>query len=372
MPNPANQGCGTCHTAAPANYTTLAANAVLHTGIATGCATCHAAPNATPPVYYQNFTPKSAKLTPVHIPSGATACQSCHAISFTSFSGTSMSSAKHTLMFATIAKTCDQCHERGLSFFGVNNLTVRPNGHHTGQDCNGCHSTNNWGGNTAKRTVAAATKTTTARVSTVVSAPTLRKFGGSSSEPGVVVSMGRGAGALGGAGAVGGVGSTARVSHAGVVSNCFSCHNGVLASGKPAAHIASNNTCENCHTTFAWLPARFDHRGVTATCKSCHNGVSALGKPSRHVQTTQDCSACHGTIAWQAVVFSHIGINATCQSCHNGITATGKQVQHPRTTLDCGSCHNTFNWTTTAPKAPLRPLIPLIPRPRGPTNGPSK
>ena len=270
MPNPANQGCGTCHIAAPANYTTLASNAVLHTGISSGCATCHAAPNATPPVFYLNFTPKSAKLTPVHIPSGATACQNCHALSFTSFSGTTMSSAKHTAMLAATGGTCDQCHERGLSFYGVNNLTVRPNGHHTGKDCNGCHSTNNWGGGTAKRTVAAAAKTTTATIATVVGAPTTpRKFGGGSIEPGTTVAMGRGAGMLGG------VGGTGRVSHVGVVSNCFSCHNGVLASGKGAAHIASNNTCENCHTTFAWMPARFDHRGVTATCKLPQRRVGA-------------------------------------------------------------------------------------------------
>ena len=38
MPNPGNQACATCHTAAPSNYATLAANPVLHTGITSGCA----------------------------------------------------------------------------------------------------------------------------------------------------------------------------------------------------------------------------------------------------------------------------------------------------------------------------------------------
>ncbi len=375
MPNPGNQGCATCHTAAPTNYTTMAANAVLHTGITSGCLTCH---GTTQLSFYNNNDPPKPMVAN-HIPSKTTPCESCHAVTFTSFSGTTMSNAKHTLLLADTGGTCDQCHESGLSFFGVNNLTVRPNGHHTGKDCNGCHSPNNWGGNTAKRTVAAASKTPTATVATVVRAPaTIRGagIGGAGSIPGA-----RGAGtlaAVGGAGTLGigsagMVSSGTQVSHVGVVSNCFSCHNGVLATGKTATHITTNNTCENCHTTFAWLPARFDHRGLTATCQSCHNGVSALGKPTRHVQTTQDCSACHGTIAWAAVMFSHIGLTATCQSCHNGITATGKQVQHPQTTLDCGTCHNTFNWTSiAAPKAPLRPLIPLIPRPRGPTSGPSK
>jgi hypothetical protein len=127
--------------------------------------------------------------------------------------------------------------------------------------------------------------------------------------------------------------------------------------------------CQNCHTTIAWLPARFDHQGVMARCASCHNGVVALGKPTLHVQTNQDCSTCHGTITWTAVVFNHVGISAVCQSCHNGITATGKQVQHARTTLDCSSCHNTFNWTVVS--VPARPR-PVIPSPRGPTNGPTR
>ncbi len=70
MPNPGNQACTVCHTKAPADYTTttLAANAVLHTGITTGCITCHGAPNATPPVFYPSYTPKDAVLSPVHIP----------------------------------------------------------------------------------------------------------------------------------------------------------------------------------------------------------------------------------------------------------------------------------------------------------------
>ncbi len=167
-----------------------------------------------------------------------------------------------------------------------------------------------------------------------------------------------------------------RINHAGVVANCFSCHNGVLAAGKGPTHIASNNSCENCHTTLAWMPAHFDHRGVTATCASCHNGAAAPGKPTRHIQTNQDCSACHGTIAWTPATFNHLGINATCQSCHNGVAATAKQIGHIPTTRDCGSCHSTLNWTTTtiAP-APLKPLISRpkpSPRLPGAINGPAR
>jgi len=375
MPNPANQGCSVCHTAAPANYLTLAPNATLHTGITSGCITCHGAPNAAPPVFYLNYTPKDAVLSPVHIPTGSTPCEDCHAISFTSFSGTTMTAAKHTLMFASIGGTCDACHDLStLTFYGVTNLTTRPNGHHVGRDCSSCHNPNNWGGDAAKKKAVAQTAARST-IATVVSAPAVAASAAGTAQSATVH--------LGAARSVGvGVGAAQRLSHAGVTGNCHSCHNGVLATGKGAMHIASNNACQNCHTTIAWLPALFDHQGVTASCASCHNGVLAPGKPMLHVATKQDCSACHGTITWAAATFSHLGVNAPCQSCHNGITAIGKQIQHVATTQDCGTCHNTLNWTsvnTPAPPAPNKPApnkpvaqLPAVPNPRGTTSGPTK
>jgi hypothetical protein len=385
MPNPAKQACSVCHIAAPTNYTTLASNAVLHTGIASSCITCHGAPNAAKPVYANNFTPKAASgLAPPHIPSAATPCESCHtATVFTAFSGTTMSSAKHTLLLADTGGTCDQCHDLTTQvFYGVSNLQHRPNGHHVGKDCNGCHSTNNWNGAQVRKTAAApaTTKTTVGIVANTGLAGRSANTG-LLSQSGVQLRGGLVGGIAGSARlATGSIGTTpmpgiTRVNHAGVVANCFSCHNGVLATGKGPLHIASNNSCENCHTTFAWMPAHFDHRGVTATCVSCHNGVTAPGKPTRHIQTNQDCSACHGTIAWAPATFNHFGINATCQSCHNGVAATAKQIGHIPTTLDCSSCHSTLNWTTTITSAPQKPLISRpkpSPRPTGAVNGPAK
>jgi hypothetical protein len=366
MPNPGNQGCNTCHIAAPTTYVTLAANAVLHTGISSGCITCHGAPSAAAPVFYLNFTPKDALLTPVHIPTSTTPCESCHtATVFTAFSGTTMSAAKHTTMLSVTGGTCDQCHDlKTLSFYGVTNLTTRPNGHHAGQDCKGCHSPNNWGGGAQKKQVATATGS---KVGTVVAAPaTTARIGNAALAGNVANAVAAGVANAVSAGVARNTGAVA-MSHAGVTGNCFSCHNGVLATGKAASHIASNNTCQNCHTTMAWLPARFDHQGVTAMCSSCHNGVVASGKPTRHVQTTQDCAACHGTISWTVATFSHVGVSATCRSCHNGVLAASKPVTHVITTLDCGSCHSTLNWTVTTPPAPLRRLV--LPSPRASTSG---
>src|ERR1700746_376425 len=66
MPNPGNQACAVCHTAAPTNYATLASIAVLHTGISSGCAQCHGVTQLT--FYNNNANPKSAVLSPAHIP----------------------------------------------------------------------------------------------------------------------------------------------------------------------------------------------------------------------------------------------------------------------------------------------------------------
>ena len=382
MPNPGNQGCSTCHTAAPTNYTTLAAVSVLHTGISSNCITCHGAPNAAVPVFYLLYTPKNAAKMPsgVHIPSSVTACESCHASNFATggFAGTSMNPSKHSAMFNVIgSNNCDACHESGRAFYGVNNLQVRPNGHHVGQDCSGCHNTNNWNNRaSAKKTTAPVTTRST--VGLVVNTGVAARSGAGLPLNTGTVATGRGQGISGvptGLAAQGAAAANTGISHAGVVNNCVSCHNGVLATGKGPTHVVSNSSCENCHTTMAWLPARFDHRGVTATCVSCHNGVTAPGTPSRHVQTNQACSVCHGTIAWLPANFSHVGINtANCQSCHNGITATAKQLGHVVTMADCGTCHNTLNWTvTTAPK-PLKSLIARpkpSPTPRGAINGPT-
>ena len=368
MPNPANQACTVCHTGAPSNYATLAANAVLHTGITSGCLTCHGAPNATPPVFYLNYTPKDAVLSPVHIPTSVTPCEDCHAISFTAFSGTTMTSAKHTSMFTVIGNNCLSCHELTspkLSFYGVTNLTVRPSAsHHAGQNCGsgGCHNTNNWdGGAQAKK---AAAKSTITSVVTPAQTKT-----GSAAAAAVVPAAASGASAAIAARTGAGLASTApltlaTLSHAGIVANCASCHNGTLAAGKGAGHLATNNTCENCHTTLAWLPARVDHQGITASCASCHNGVQASGKPIQHVRTTADCRTCHGTLVWAAAAFTHDAVTGTCRSCHNGTVATGKQLDHPATMLDCGSCHTTIGWTSSRPMPP-RPATPG-PRPQIP------
>jgi len=391
-----------CHTAAPADYSTatLAANPVLHTGLSSGCLTCHGSPSGAL-TFYNNFTPKSAVLSPVHIPTANTPCEDCHsATTFTAFSGATMNSAKHTLMFAFIGSTCDACHNRvtpALSFYGVSNLQVRPTDHNSGNkatsDCSGCHNTNNWSAGAQVRS-AKSTLATKVVVSNTIAGSTsatntsssassnITKFGIRSMigpvvsvpvSPPTGTTVTSDAGPSGVAATPARPGSNARsggaFSHAGVAGSCVSCHNGVAATGKGPTHIASNDRCENCHTTIAWLPARFDHQGVSARCSSCHNGILAVGKPVYHVPTNQDCSACHGTIAWRPAHFSHLGVAGSCLSCHNNLIAAGKPLRHPATMLDCASCHNTTTWSMTS-----TPLVQphASPAPRAGRNGPDK
>ncbi len=93
---------------------------------------------------------------------------------------------------------------------------------------------------------------------------------------------------------------------------CVSCHSqigSVLASMKPANHIASNEICADCHTTAAWSPVAFmDHAAGTGTCGYCHNGFSATGKTPDHIPSTAQCDDCHQTNFWVPAVFDHANI----------------------------------------------------------------
>ena len=136
------------------------------------------------------------------------------------------------------------------------------------------------------------------------------------------------------------------VDHTQVVGTCQSCHNGVIAEGKPPDHIPSGNACDDCHTTDAWTPAVFDHTGVTNNCISCHDGTTATGKGPVHMPTTNVCEDCHCTTAWSPVTtVDHTQVAGTCSSCHNGTIATGKPQGHFVTSRECDYCHTTHSWT---------------------------
>ena len=136
------------------------------------------------------------------------------------------------------------------------------------------------------------------------------------------------------------------VDHTQVQGSCFSCHNGLVATGKGRNHIASGSDCQSCHTTNAWTPARFDHSAVAAhTCKSCHDGVHAAGLPVSHVPTAASCDTCHGTLAWKPALLDHTTLTASCASCHDNKIALGVTPTHMIMKRDCATCHSYPDWS---------------------------
>jgi hypothetical protein len=138
----------------------------------------------------------------------------------------------------------------------------------------------------------------------------------------------------------------ARMDHAGITTNCASCHNGRTALGKPATHIATTAACETCHkSTVTFAGARMDHTGITGNCAACHNGQTATGKPANHFVTSLPCESCHQAGFWSTVSYRHAstmypdhGSRLTCASCH---TSNAQTVPWPFAAYkpDCASCH---------------------------------
>jgi hypothetical protein len=186
-----------------------------------------------------------------------------------------------------------------------------------------------------------------------------------------------------------------KMNHAGILSNCQSCHGGqtyqgVTPKAKPATgHIATTGTadCVPCHTipgtsasaSFAgknsgWTMGAAGHAaaGVTSAsaCISCHNGqtfvtgVVPAAKPATHITTltaATDCNICHAnfnTFAGQGVgwTMQHSGVStATCTNCHNNQTfangvlpvSKGTSPAHIATTADCLICHGSTGTSLT-------------------------
>jgi hypothetical protein len=134
--------------------------------------------------------------------------------------------------------------------------------------------------------------------------------------------------------------------HTSFVSGCARCHNGAVATGKPAKHIATTAPCETCHrSTRTFAGARVDHASLTGACATCHNGVTAEGRPRQHVMTTAPCDTCHRTAFWTPATFRHTspafvnhGPGVGCESCHAGNAQTAAW-KFPAFRPTCGGCH---------------------------------
>ncbi|UCV21462.1 cytochrome c3 family protein [Ferribacterium limneticum] len=308
-----SQSCDTCH------GTTAWKPAVnFHAGVVAGtCVTCHNGTNATG----KNLT---------HIPT-TLACDTCHRTSDAHFAPAHMT---HT---ATMTSQCSSCH--GGNYVGVNAL-AKPLTHvSTTAQCDTCH------------------KTTTTWTGAVYTHPATATGTCSNCHNGSVLgAQGKNVGHIATTAQCDSchksmtVWTGASYTHAAsAVGTCSNCHNGSAAPGKTTGHIPTSSQCDNCHKNYTtFRPASMSHTGTTGLCLTCHNGgytaVNAQAKNTGHLVTNDSCDSCHRTTAWLPASFAHTPAQLagkTCVSCHNGTTATGKPALHIPTSEACSVCHRT-------------------------------
>jgi hypothetical protein len=291
--------CSTCHVAGTGG--------VSGTAPFTGCATATncAAP---PPLGFYQPTLKEAKGS--HVPIGTLDCNGCHAVVTPSFLLTSM--MKNQIMHDNVKLAgvlCKDCHENGMSWFGVTGLKTRTPSKHTTtarkapNNCDnaGCHA-----------------NSTVSNGFRALPQPMMR-------DALVSPNMGRIKPTTQmGKPTRGSLGNT--FDHKGVkAGNCKDCHDGKSASGMPARHLMVATSCDTCHRPTTWLPAQFSHNGITTgTCLACHNGMGASNKPAGHFMTSRSCDSCHKNMSWAPVNFQHTSTlyraspdKLTCISCHD-------------------------------------------------------
>jgi hypothetical protein len=147
----------------------------------------------------------------------------------------------------------------------------------------------------------------------------------------------------------------ARFNHGTAIQGqCLSCHNGRQSTPRPANHTSvaqMSNSCDQCHRTYAWIPASWNHVGVVpGTCaqSGCHvQGSNQYYRGSSHTGyklTDPACDDCHNMSAWSPAPYKHNSA-LPCANCHDGVIATGKGPTHGSTSNLCNTCHlNTVSW----------------------------
>jgi len=270
--------CSSCHDGVVAT-----GKGPTHIATSLECDSCHATSawlsSSSFPSNHMNFTANcinchdgvAASGKPATHMNTSSACEACHNTSY----WRPVSIIDHNQVIGT----CESCHN-GVSARGKSANHVV-----TVDACDLCHTTVSW--------LDVASNCTNVNPCPT---PTDPNSGGTGSG---------GTGSGNGSGSGSGSNTTPGnvPDHSTLIGNCITCHNGVDASGKSAAHIASSDLCDACHVKFpaTWAPvaaSSVDHSQVIGTCSSCHNGVNAKGMSPTHIITSQECDACHVVNYW--------------------------------------------------------------------------
>jgi hypothetical protein len=143
-----------------------------------------------------------------------------------------------------------------------------------------------------------------------------------------------------------------------IPSNCYSCHTANYQQAPDHAALAFSHSCEQCHTTTAWLPSTYQHTAFALPaghagrrCSPCHTGGTLGPIPSAcyscHATRYQPapnhaalafphrCEQCHTTATWLPATFRHAlplrgSHNVACTQCHTGGNTSS---------FNCLTCH---------------------------------
>ena len=165
----------------------------------------------------------------------------------------------------------------------------------------------------------------------------------------------------------------------GTPQDCYACH------AEDDAHDGQlGQDCAGCHTTQDWQQATFDHaqtafpltgQHTSVDCRDCHTDGVFQGTPqdcyachaeddAHEGQYGQDCAGCHTTEDWQQATFDHAqtafpltGRHAgvDCRDCHTGGVFQGTpqdcyachaedDAHEGQYGQDCAGCHTTEDW----------------------------
>ena len=86
---------------------------------------------------------------------------------------------------------------------------------------------------------------------------------------------------------------------------------------------------------------------MLGSCSSCHDGIIATGKDPGHFVTQQECNVCHDSVAWIPHIYRHMGLpyepldhrdNLACTDCHQNNTEA-VNWRNAAFQPDCAGCH---------------------------------
>lgn len=330
---PTSAQCDLCH----AHFNAFRPAQMNHAGLVGQCSGCHNG----------SYLFANALARPVtHIPTSGQ-CDLCHVSGFVSFSPATMN-------HAGLSGLCSACH--GGAYLAQNAQTKHATHVVTTAQCDTCHgSTTSWASaviDHAAVTPAVAGRCSSCHGSTALGKPSTHVPTTAQCD---VCHVGFGYFA------------PATTNHGGTVGpvaagNCVVCHGGtyvaVGAQAKPTTHVPTAASCDDCHSTVAWVPSTYSHP-ASGVCANCHNGATAQGKPVSHIPTTAACDVCHlNSTAFAPAGMSHVGTSGpvaagNCVTCHSGsylaVNAQVKPPTHVVTSAQCDDCHaSTTTWATVS------------------------